>query len=344
MPAYALFVVPLLIAVFLAFNMGASGTAPSFAVAYGANLIRKELIPGLFGAFVLLGALIAGGKVVQTIGGAVLPAAEMSLVVVSIVLLSSALSLLFANLLRVPQSTSQSTVFALVGCAAFLGSLQTGTLLLEMVPTWFVTPIAAFVITYTVGGLLMNMKKKRLAESFDIAEGPQRKVLQAVTIACSCYVAFAIGSNNVANSAGPLASLLVNELGMTVDGSELIAGFLVVILIAPWFGIGSSFLGGRVLASTGRGIVSLGPTGATFIAFVTATLLLLASTVRGVPASLVQMNTAAIIAVGMLKKGPRRILSRGLVLRMVAIWMIAPLMALVISYALTALASSAGLL
>ena len=341
---HSAFLVPLLIAVFLAFNMGASGTAPSFSVAYGSNLIRKELIPGVFGAFVLLGALLAGGKVVRTVGGAVLPAAEMTLVVVSIVLLSSALSLLFANLLRVPQSTSQSTVFALVGCALYLGSLQSGTLLLEMIPTWFITPIAAFVITYTVGGLLINMKNKRFAESFNVSDGPQRRALQRVTIACSCYVAFGIGSNNVANSAGPLASLMVNELGISVYGGDVIVGFLVVILIAPWFGIGSSFLGHRVLGSTGRGIVSLGPTAATFIAFVTATLLLLASSLRGIPTSLVQMNTAAIIAVGMLKKGPRRILSRGLVLRMAVIWIVAPVMAFVISYVLTALAARGGLL
>lgn len=43
---------------FLAINMRGSGTAPSFSAAFGANLIRKNLISGLFGLFVFIGVLI----------------------------------------------------------------------------------------------------------------------------------------------------------------------------------------------------------------------------------------------------------------------------------------------
>lgn len=55
---YSIYLIPLLIAMFLAINMGGSGTAPSFSAAFGANLIRKDLIPGLFGLFVFIRVLI----------------------------------------------------------------------------------------------------------------------------------------------------------------------------------------------------------------------------------------------------------------------------------------------
>ena len=58
--------VPFLIAMFLAINMGGSGTGPSFSTAYGANAIRKSLIPGLFGIMVFLGAVIAGKGTANT--------------------------------------------------------------------------------------------------------------------------------------------------------------------------------------------------------------------------------------------------------------------------------------
>ncbi len=51
----SIYIIPLLVAMFLAINMGGSGTAPSFSAAYGANLIRRDLIPGLFGLFVFAG-------------------------------------------------------------------------------------------------------------------------------------------------------------------------------------------------------------------------------------------------------------------------------------------------
>ncbi len=147
---------PLLVAMFLAINMGGSGTAPSFSAAYGANLIRRDLIPGLFGIFVFAGAIIAGKKVILTVGGDILPSEHVTLTLTVIVLASVSLSLFFANMLRVPQSTSQSTIFALAGPAIYLDVLQTKRLFLEIIPTWFITPILAFSIAFIVGWFLTN--------------------------------------------------------------------------------------------------------------------------------------------------------------------------------------------
>ncbi len=48
--------------------MGGSGTGPAFSAAYGANVIRKSLIPGVFGIMVFLGAILAGNKLLQPLG------------------------------------------------------------------------------------------------------------------------------------------------------------------------------------------------------------------------------------------------------------------------------------
>ena len=104
---------PFLVAMFLAINMGGSGTSPSFATAYGSGILRKDLIPGLFGLCVLIGALLAGKNTAITLGKGILPAESLNYTLTTIILFSVALSLLFANLLGVPQSTSQSTVLAL---------------------------------------------------------------------------------------------------------------------------------------------------------------------------------------------------------------------------------------
>ncbi len=342
MSAEYIYLLPIGIAFFLAFNMGGSGTAPSFSALYGANLIRKEYIAGLFGIFVMLGALIAGGKVVETIGGAVLPAQEMSLVLVSIILLSSALSIFFANLVKVPQSTSQSTVFALAGCALYIDALQTDKLFLEIIPTWFVLPVLCFVLTLLCGLILRRLKSAtRMPDFKSLRNHP---IWTFITLGCSCYVAFSIGSNNVANAAGPLASMMVNDLNLGAAGNGVFVPLLCVLLVAPWFGIGSSVLGGRVLQTTGKDIVNIGPMGAALIAFITATLLLLASTIRGIPASLVQMNTFAIIALGLLKREGGHRVSGRIIARLVITWLVAPVVAFVIALALMAAAEWSGLL
>ncbi len=334
-------VFPILVAVFLAINMGASGTAPSFAAPHGANLLRRESIPGLFGLFVLLGAVVAGQKVVKTLAGDILPAESMQAGLVTVLLLSIALSLFLANLLRVPQSTSQASVFALVGCAAYLGNLQTAKLLVWIVPAWFVLPLSAFGFTYVFSRFLYRPIRRSARVDFDqLALHP---VWRYITIASSCYVAFSIGANNVANAAGPLSSLIANYFHIGKDAPEFPLLMLTTsVLVAPWFGIGSSLMGERVMRTTSKEIVSFGPLGASFISVLSATLLLLASVTRGIPTAEVQLTTAAIIAVGTVKGGFRQTFTQTAVPRLLVVWVVAPVMAFGLAFGLTALADGLG--
>lgn len=333
-------VLPLLIAMFLAINMGGSGTSPSFSSAYGADLIRKDLIPGLFGIFVFGGAILAGEKVALTLGRDILPDACMTTPLVTVILLSVALSLLAANLLRVPQSTSQATVCALVGAAVFFRALKSERLLLEIIPTWFILPIASFVLTLALARLLLRSR----SESASVSPSGGR-IRRWLVIGGACYVAFAIGSNNVANATGPVAVLIAKRFG-TAAGEEPfgLVILLATLIVAPCFGIGSSLLGGRVVDTTGKQIVDFGARGAAIVSTVTATLLLLASVTRGIPTSLVQMNTAAILALGVCKQGWRATWTRSSVRRLLAVWIVAPLLSLCLSFGLCIVAERLGLL
>jgi sulfate permease len=341
-PMLSVLLIPFLAAMFLAINMGASGTAPSFSAAYGARIMRREHVPGIFGLFVLIGALLAGRKVSMTISRGILPEDLMGLTLTSIVLLSVALSLLLANVLRVPQSTSQATVASLVGPATYYGVLKTHRLMFEVIPTWLIMPIASFLITLAIGRLVYAPLNRRMKNGFSGAA--KHPALPMLVMAASCYVAFAIGSNNVANAAGPIVAMADHQMGSTSESTLLITMIFATLLVAPCFAIGSSIMGTRVLDTTGRQIVDFGPLGAVLVSVVTASLLLLASVSRGIPTSLVQMNTAAIIALGITKNGWRSIASRTSVRKLLTIWIVAPILALTISLALTALADGLGLL
>lgn len=333
-PMFSILLIPFIFAMFLAINMGGSGTAPSFSAAYGANLIRKDLIPGLFGVFVFFGAIIAGKKVSLTIGKGILPGDVMDLTLTSIILLSVALSLLIANLLKVPQSTSQATISALLGPAIYFDILQTQKLFFEIIPTWFILPIIAFMITYAIGKFIYNPVKKGGFINFaQISSHPGLKFLVLVT---SLYVAFAIGSNNVANAAGPIASMISNELNISLsENNYLLVMIVSTLIIAPCFGIGSSIFGHRIVQTTGKEIIDFGPMGATLVSLITATLLLFASVTHGIPTSLVQMNTMAIIGLGISKVGWRNIIHKTSIKKLLYIWIISPIISLIISFVLT---------
>ena len=135
-PLFNHLLIPFVLAMFLAMTMGGSGTAPAFSAAYGANVLRKGLIPGLFGIMVFLGAILAGKGTATTIGKELLDPELMSFAVVSIILFSVAISLLVANLFGIPQSTSQSTVLSVTAVAVYFHELNSKKLLLEIIPAW----------------------------------------------------------------------------------------------------------------------------------------------------------------------------------------------------------------
>lgn len=338
-----IYLIPILLAIFLAINMGASGTSPSFSAVYGADLLKKENIPGLFGIFVFLGVIIAGEKVIATIQKGILPGTSMNLTITIIILLSVSLSLFMANMLKVPQSTSQSTVFALIGPAIYFDNLETDKLFFQIIPTWFITPVLAFILAVILGKIFYKIFRERYSEF--ISSMSSSLTLKLLVIGGACYVAFAIGSNNVANAVGPVVAMVSNILSLSAeDPSYLMIVTIAACMIAPFFGIGSSIMGTRVIGTTGKEIVNFGPLGATLISIITATLLLLASVTKGIPTSLVQMNTGAILGLSVVKKGWNQTGSNTPLKKILTVWLVAPILSLFISVTLTIAADYYGLL
>ena len=158
-----------------------------------------------------------------------------------------------------------------------------------------------------------------------------KPVWNGIILIMSLYVAFSIGANNVANAAGPIASMTANELNISVDDNFILIMILSTLIVAPSFGIGSSIFGHKVVQNTGKEIVLFGKFEAVIIAFVSASLLLAASLVKGIPTSLVQLNVAAILGIGVAKLGSKNIFKKTEVKKFFLMWIIAPTISFLLS-------------
>ena len=343
-PLFSHLLIPFIIAMFLAITMGGSGTGPAFSAAYGANIIRKSLIPGLFGIMVFLGAIIAGKGTATTMGKDLLSPEMMTLPIVSIILFSVAISLLIANLFGIPQSTSQATVLSVVAPALYFNSLNSEKLFLAIIPAWFILPIISFYISLFLGKYIYRPMRRRGLTMSRAQNENMKPIWNALILIMSLYVAFSIGANNVANAAGPIASMTANELHISIDKNFTLIMIISTLIVAPSFGIGSSVFGNKILQNTGKEIVLFGKFEAVIIAFVSASLLLLASILKGIPSSLVQVNVAAILGIGVAKLGTKNIFRKTQVKRFFLMWIIAPTIAFSLSLLLTYLADQFGYL
>lgn len=296
---------------FFALNMGGSGMAPAFSVTMGARLVERRIALLLFGGFVIAGALLLGGFVAKTLGGSIVPKSTIDPRTALVVIGAATAALFLANLLKIPQSTSWVTVFAIATVGIQRSNLRSEAIVRKLVPAWIALPMAAFLFTWLVLRALYPLRGWNLRVHEHLAKHEWK--LRALSIVSSCYVALAIGANNVANVVGPLAA------------AEVVDVTLGFVLIAPLFGIGAVIFPSPA-KTVANEIVPLGVLTASLCNLVVGSLLLVASRL-GIPQSLVQMNAATVIAVSLVKEGDVRLM-RGAVLRRIgALWLATPLIA-----------------
>jgi sulfate permease len=289
---------------------------------------------------VFLGAIIAGKQTATTMGKELIDPSRMTVVLTTIILMSVSISLLVANLAGIPQSTSQSTVFAVAAPALYFNSLNTNKLFLEIIPAWFILPVISFFICFLAGKYIYKpMRRRGWTISKKVNQNP---ILLGLIVVMSLYVAFSIGANNVANASGPIASMTMNEMNLQSDSKFLLIMILSTLMVAPSFGIGSSVFGHKIVKNTGKEIVLFGRIEAVIIAFVSASLLLVASVAGGIPTSLVQLNVAAILGIGVAKLGFKNIFRKTEVNKFFAMWVIAPLISFALSFLGTFIAARMG--
>lgn len=124
------------------------------------------------------------------------------------------------------------------------------------------------------------------------------KVFAILMIVTACCMAFAHGSNDVANAIGPLAAVV----SIVNSGGEIAAKAELVWWILPLGGLGIvcglAIFGRRVMATIGQGITHLTPSRGFAAELAAATTVVLASS-TGLPISTTQTLVGAVLGVGM---------------------------------------------
>jgi inorganic phosphate transporter, PiT family len=124
------------------------------------------------------------------------------------------------------------------------------------------------------------------------------KVFAVLMIVTACCMAFAHGSNDVANAIGPLAAVvsIVHNGGEISDKAQLV--WWILPLGAVGIVAGLALFGHRVIATIGKGITHLTPSRGFAAEMAAATTVVIASG-TGLPISTTQTLVGAVLGVGM---------------------------------------------
>ncbi len=315
-----IFIAAIAVAVFMGLNIGGNNAAAAMGAAYGAKARTKYQAVMLIGVFSLLGAVLGGGEVIKTLGKGILPSGTIMLEGAIVAVGAAAIAVFLANLLRVPVSTSQAAVGAVVGIGFFYGASKLNLPLLGYIISWWIiTPILAWLLAYIMGKYLYTDILVWLADRAD-SEASIKKLLNVLLTISGCYVAYSAGANNAANAVGPFV------------GAGTIPLFEGAVLGGITIGFGALLMGGRVLDTVGKEITELCIVRATFVEFTSAIIVHVAS-ILGVPVSLGEIVAAGVIGIGCANSG-MHIVKGEVVKKILIAWIISPLLAGALAFGL----------
>lgn len=299
--------IPVAACFLIAFGIGSNDTSNALGICIGCGIIKLRRAVLLFGCFVLIGILVQGEKVMETVGKDLV---EITLPILSVSLSVAALLIIVSNWKRLPLSTHQVIIGSLAGAGVAAGTAVNFTALFEIIISWIVSPVVAF---FTALLLYRAMEKTISKLSLFRIE----KILRSLLLFSGILISYNTGANELATILGPVIhSGLIEQLRASLAGS------LFVFL-------GAVILSHRVIETIGKGITTLDPYSG-FAAQFGAGMCVLFFTFLGMPISTTYCIIGAISGVGM-SKGMETV-KFGLIRKIMANWVIAPSLAFLISF------------
>jgi PiT family inorganic phosphate transporter len=321
---------------FLGWSLGANDAANVYGTAVGTRMIKFRTAAIVCSIFVVIGAVVGGAGASHTLGklGAVnaLPGSFT-------VALAAGLTVAWMTKLRLPVSTSQAIVGAIIGWNLFSGSLTDMDSLTKIVSSWVLCPILAAIFAVTLLKLTQLFFRVTKLHLFAIDSGTRLGLLLV-----GAFASYSLGANNIANVMGvfvpasPLGDLDVMGI-MTLSGTQQLF-FLGAIAI----GVGVFTYSKKVMLTVGNDLFRLSPIAALIVVMAQAIVLFLFSsegleswlashglpTLPLVPVSSSQAVIGAVVGIGLAKGG--RNIKYGILGRIASGWVSTPVIAALMSF------------
>jgi PiT family inorganic phosphate transporter len=288
--------------VFLGWSLGANDASNVIGPAVTSRMLRFTTAAIMASLFVLMGALLQGRSGINTLSGLT----QMTLHQAVLASISAAITVTLMTIWRLPVSTSQAVVGAIIG-VGFVNRNIDMTGLGKVVTCWVGTPVGGAimaVVVYRALAAVNNRMRPNLLES--------DALLRLGLVAAGSYGAFALGANNVAN----VTAVYVGAGHLSMTAATVIGGLSI--------GLGILTFSKRVMVTVGSRLVRLDPFSALVVLLAEA-ITVHFYTFVGVPVSTSQAVIGAVLGIGLLK-GIRTV-SKRTMLSILSGWFLTPLIA-----------------
>ncbi|MBI9097540.1 MAG: inorganic phosphate transporter [Spirochaetaceae bacterium] len=323
---------------FLGWSLGANDAANVFGTAVGTNMIRFRTAALIGSIFVILGAVISGAGASHTLGklGAVnaLPGSFS-------VAFSAAFTVYWMTRLKLPVSTSQAIVGAIIGWNFFSGNPTDTESLTKIVSTWIICPLLSALFSFVLYFLIKSILKRSRIHIIRLDS-----YTRIALILTGAFGAYSLGANNIANVMGVFIPVSPFRDIRILNSFDLSSVQILFLLGGLAISLGIITYSKRVMKTVGNSIFKLSPVTA-FIVVLSSSLVLFLFASQGlklwlqtnhlpslplVPVSSSQAVVGAVLGIGLAKSG--RNIHVVTMAKIAFGWITTPLTACLISYLL----------
>ncbi len=299
--------------VFLGWALGANDAANVFGTAVAARVIRFTTAALVASMAIVAGAYFEGAAGIETLAAVSTDSLEAAVLAT----ICAAIAVTAMTLAKLPVSTSQAVVGAIIGTGLVAGQADWSGLP-KILTCWVATPIAALLISCCVYALL-RMLLNRVGMSILTRDN----LLWMALIVAGAYGAYALGANNVANVTGVFYGTGPFD---STSQLALIGGISMAL--------GALTFGRRVMMTVGADLVRLDAFAA-LVAVLSEAITVHMFAEIGVPVSTSQALVGGVLGVGIMR-GVRGI-DRTVLGRIALGWVLTPFCSGALSAAATLL-------
>ncbi len=303
--------------IFLGWSLGSNDASNVFGTAVASHMVRFWTAAILCAIFVVLGALAHGQEGIETYR----QMSPMTPNLAFIVSLAAGATVTLMSYWKLPVSTSQAVVGALVLVGALGNTLDVSSLT-KVVLCWIGTPIGAALVTiilyYTLGKLVNRIGPSLFSHD---------RWLRIGLLVAGSYGAYALGANNVANVTGAYV------------GPDMLTPFTACLIGSLAIAGGVLTYSRNVMMTVGKKLVQLDAFTA-FVAILAEAITVHVYALVGVPVSTSQAIVGAVLGVGILKGA--RTINRQTLVRILFGWTGTPLISAALTFAIYQIFSLTG--
>ncbi len=186
-------------------------------------------------------------------------------------------------------------IFAILALSVLFKGLKPLKLDLSLGPALGIAVIVGLTASIIAAPVLRRFAREAATKSKDERTYRAERVFLVLQVLTACFVAFAHGSNDVANAVGPMAAVFGAASGEV--GAKVAVPHRVLLIGAVGIVIGLATYGYKIMATVGRRITELTPSRGFAAEFGAATTIVLASKL-GLPVSTTHTLVGAVIGVG----------------------------------------------